>query len=113
MKNSYWNTTGISSRFIRELQRYCLMSDQIEKVLLFGSRARGDYHRASDIDLAVFTSNSSPTEQNLIVQTIQELPTPLKIDVVFMDRLTKEKLISNIKSEGVVIYEQGQALREA
>ncbi|WP_251433973.1 hypothetical protein [Mesobacillus maritimus] len=28
MKNSYWNTTGISSRFIRELQRYCLMSDQ-------------------------------------------------------------------------------------
>lgn len=30
-----------------------------------------------------------------------------------MDRLTKEKLISNIKSEGVVIYDQGQALREA
>lgn len=26
----------------------------IEKIVLFGSRARGDYHRSSDIDLAVY-----------------------------------------------------------
>jgi len=41
------------------------------------------------------------------------MSTPLKIDVVFMDRLKKEKLISNIIKEGVIIYEQGKALREA
>ena len=41
------------------------------------------------------------------------MSTPLKIDVIFMDRLAKEKLISNIRKEGVVIYEQGKALREA
>jgi hypothetical protein len=41
------------------------------------------------------------------------IPTPLKIDVVFIDRLTKDKLISNIMKDGVVIYEQGEALRKA
>lgn len=110
---AHWNATGISKRFISELQNFCLKNDQIEKIVLFGSRARGDYHRTSDIDLAVFTKKCSHTQQNLIEQAIKEMSTPLKIDVVFIDRLTKEKLIFNIRKEGVVVYEQGKALREA
>jgi uncharacterized protein len=110
---AHWKETGISKRFISELQSYCLKNDQIDKILLFGSRARGDYNRSSDIDLAIFTKKSSHTQQNLIEQDINEMSTPLKIDVIFMDRLAKEKLISNIRKEGVVIYEQGKALREA
>ena len=31
-----------------------LYSDRIERVVLFGSRARGDAHEASDYDIAVF-----------------------------------------------------------
>jgi hypothetical protein len=111
--DAHLNEAGISKRFMNELQSYCFKNHQIEKVLLFGSRARGDYRRSSDIDLAVFTKGISHTEQNLIEQAINEMPTPLKIDVVFMDRITKEKMISNIIKEGVVIYEQGKALREA
>lgn len=113
VKDTDWHATGISKRFMNELQNYCSKNPQLEKVLLFGSRARGDYHRTSDIDIAVFTKEISHTEQNLIEHAINELPTPLKIDVVFMNRLKKEKLISNIIKEGVVIYEQGKALREA
>ncbi|QQK78153.1 nucleotidyltransferase domain-containing protein [Salicibibacter cibarius] len=75
----------------------------MEKLVLFGSRARGDYRKSSDIDLAVFT-NSSHSQQNLMEQSIYELPTLLKIDVVFMSRLSKEKMISNILKEGAVIY---------
>lgn len=108
-----WNETGISKRFIDELQSYCFKNNQIDKILLFGSRARGDFHKTSDIDLAIFTKNSSHTQQNLMEDAIKEMTTPLKMDVVFMDRLTKDKLISNIKRDGVVIYEQGEALREA
>ena len=108
-----WSGTGISQRFIHELQSYCSENDQIEKVLLFGSRARGDFHRSSDIDLAFFTKKSSHTAQNLIEHRIQEMPTPLKVDIIFFNRLAKEKMISNIKKEGVAIYEQGKALREA
>jgi len=45
--------TGIQEQVINEIislaEKY-----EIKKVVLFGSRARGDYHRSSDIDLAVY-----------------------------------------------------------
>ncbi|WP_059106155.1 nucleotidyltransferase domain-containing protein [Shouchella shacheensis] len=107
-----WNSTGISKRFMKELQDLCAANEQIEKVLLFGSRARGDYTRTSDIDLAVFTSVLSHSQQNLIEAQIDEMSTPLKVDVLFVDRVTKEKLISNIEKEGAVIFEQREALRK-
>jgi uncharacterized protein len=110
---SNWNSTGVSIRFIQELQDYCRIDSTIERIVLFGSRARGDFHKTSDIDLAIFTNGLSHTQQNLISQKIYEMPTPLKIDVLFVNRISKEKLISNIMNEGVVIYEKGAALREA
>lgn len=108
-----WNSTGISQRFVYELQEFCLKDEHIDKVILFGSRARGDYRRTSDIDLAMYTCDSSHSQQNLIEQSIQEMSTPLKIDVLFMDRLTKEQLVSNILRDGRIIYEKGTALRKA
>lgn len=44
--------TGISKEVLREI-RELAVQHQITKVILFGSRARGDYKRTSDIDLAV------------------------------------------------------------
>lgn len=111
--SSDWNTTGISQRFIYQLREYCRTNNDIDRVVLFGSRARGDYRTTSDIDLAVFANNCSHSQQNLIEHDISNMLTPLKIDVVFMNRLTKDNLLSNIKKDGVVIYEQGEALRKA
>lgn len=108
-----WNSTGISQRFIGELRKYCSTNAHIDKVLLYGSRARGDFRRTSDIDLAVYTSHTTHSQQNLIEQAIIDMSTPLKIDIVFMDRLTKDKLIENIIKDGMVIYEQGKVVRKA
>ena len=74
-----WRSTGISQRFIDELKEYCSQNEKIEKVILFGSRARGDYQKTSDIDLAVVSKQATHSEQNLIEQAIIELSTPLKM----------------------------------
>lgn len=44
--------TGIRDEVIQEI---CEIAEKykVEKVILFGSRARGDFRRTSDIDLAV------------------------------------------------------------
>ena len=42
--------TGIKERVQAEICRFA-EKYQLERVVLFGSRARGDYHRASDIGL--------------------------------------------------------------
>ena len=108
-----WHTTGISERFIKELLDYCSNHPKITRVVLFGSRARGDHSNRSDIDLAITTQNCSHTVQNLISQEIEDMTTPYKIDILFTDRLQKEKLLFNINQEGVIIYEQGEAVRKA
>ena len=44
--------TGIRPAVVEEIKKIA-EKYEVKKIILFGSRARGDYHRASDIDLAV------------------------------------------------------------
>lgn len=74
----------------------------IDKVILFGSRARGDYHRSSDIDLAVYGGNV--TEFSLDVEELTS--TLLMYDVIDMNQNHKAEFVDSILKEGKVIYEK-------
>lgn len=74
----------------------------VEKVILFGSRARGDYLRNSDIDLAV--SGGDITSFALDVE--EETSTLLFYDVVDIGKKIDGELMRNIEKEGIVIYEK-------
>lgn len=70
------------------------------KIVLFGSRARGDYKETSDIDLAVL-NEVSRDEQYKIMNEIDLLDIVYKVDIVFVDSNTKAELIESIKRDGV------------
>jgi len=70
------------------------------KILLFGSRARGDYKEISDIDLAVL-NEISRDEQYKIMNEIDLLNIVYKVDIVFVDSNTKAELVESIKRDGV------------
>ena len=75
-----------------------------EKIVLFGSRARGDNHDRSDIDLAVY---GMPEEYRASFWwEIEELPTLLKFDIVHINSNTDNALVENIERDGVSIYEK-------
>lgn len=74
----------------------------IEKVILFGSRARGDNRERSDIDLAV--SGGNITEFALAVE--EDVWTLLMFDVVNLDGLVSKELLAEIAKEGVLLYEK-------
>lgn len=74
----------------------------VEKVILFGSRARGDYRRTSDIDLAV--SGGNYVGFSLDVE--DETSTLLKYDVVNLDAPVQKALLESIEAEGIVVYEK-------
>ena len=74
----------------------------IEKVILFGSRARGDNHQRSDIDLAV----SGGDILNFSFDVDEETWTLLCFDVVNLDRGISKDLQAEIDRDGVVIYEK-------
>ncbi len=72
-----------------------------ERIVLYGSRARGDHRPQSDIDLAVF--GMAPGNEALFREAIDELPTLLSIDLVFVSDVTDPALIKNIEKDGVTL----------
>lgn len=96
-----YKNTGIKEQVIEEICDIAKACN-ITKVLLFGSRARGDYKERSDIDLAVIGG-----KVELFAITVdEETSTLLKYDVVNLDASIQEELLESIQKEGVVIYEK-------
>ena len=95
------NGTGIREQVIREI---CEIAKKykVEKVILFGSRARGDFHRASDINLAVKGGDFA----NFSLDVDEETSTLLMFDFVALNQSIQQELRENIEREGKIIYEK-------
>lgn len=78
----------------------------IEKVVLFGSRAREDNHERSDIDLAIKGGNIARfrTEIDDYVRTL------LLFDVVDLESQISEGLRKSIETEGVTLYDKHEKI---
>lgn len=74
----------------------------VDKIVLFGSRARGDWRERSDIDIAVYGGNADA----FALDIDEDVPTLLKFDIVDMNREVQAELIDSINNEGVAIYEK-------
>ncbi len=74
----------------------------INRVILFGSRARGDNRDRSDIDLAV--SGGNITEFALDAEDY--IDTLLMFDIVNLDKYVSPELLAEIERDGVVLYEK-------
>lgn len=83
---------------IRQLAEECCA----DKVILFGSRARGDHKERSDIDLAVTGGDSV----RFAVDADEVINTLLMFDVVNLDGVVQEALRQSIEREGKTIYEK-------
>lgn len=93
--------TGIREQVIKEIIDFAKKYD-VEKVLLFGSRARGDFKRTSDIDLAV----SGGDFDRFALDVDEETTTLLMFDIIDLDREMQPELRESIEKEGVVLYEK-------
>lgn len=86
-----------------------------KKILLFGSRARGDNREKSDIDIAVFGMEKG--NQIPFAEEINNLPTLLDFDIVFINEKTDNLLLENIRKDGVTLMnkkeEKLKKLKEA
>lgn len=68
--------------------------------LIFGSRARGDYKKNSDIDIAVKGLITDKTEM-MIRNEFDKLEIPYTIDLVFIQKVEKKELLESIEKEGI------------
>ncbi len=95
------NETGINPDVIEEIKELA-RNYQVDRVILFGSRARGDYGRASDIDLAVQGGDFI----NFALDVDEKTSTLLMYDVIDLNSNVQEELLESIRKDGIVIYEK-------
>ena len=74
---------------------------QLEKVVLFGSRARGDNKYNSDIDLCVFAPTELYDVYLAFSTEVDDIYTHYSFDILFFPHLNSDVLRNDILTEGV------------
>ncbi|OGT46080.1 MAG: hypothetical protein A3E82_08150 [Gammaproteobacteria bacterium RIFCSPHIGHO2_12_FULL_38_11] len=79
----------------------------IEKVIIYGSRAKGNYKNGSDIDLT-FIGKISDSEWTKIYFDLDDLLTPYTFDLSLLSKIENPNLIAHIERVGKVFYERDE-----
>lgn len=99
------NKFGLSDKIIEDIKSILKKYPEVEKAVIFGSRARGDYRKGSDIDITLFGDKLTNSINTKIFYDIDDLYLIYKIDLINFNTLSNEdKLRQNILNEGVEIY---------
>jgi predicted nucleotidyltransferase len=95
---------GLPQVTIDLLRDYFLHIPKIEKIVIYGSRAKGKFEQGSDIDFAFFSSSEEDLTGQLLME-LDELPTPYLFSVTNYYKLKHEELREHIDRVGIVFYE--------
>ncbi|MGQ3891898.1 nucleotidyltransferase family protein [Legionella sp. CNM-4043-24] len=95
---------GLNKAVIDKLQALFATYPQIERVLLFGSRAMGNFRTGSDIDLCIESQSLDLTQLLRIENEIDDLLLPWKFDLILKSKIDNPALLEHIRDKGIVFY---------
>lgn len=88
----------------------------IEKVVIYGSRAKGNFKEGSDIDLCLYGKEIDRSSLLRVELALDDLLLPYTFDLSAYNLLTNPELIAHINRRGIIFFEssvkynQGSAL---
>lgn len=95
---------GFSRQQYTELQSIFMQFPAIEAVILFGSRAKGNMHERSDIDLAITGKLLDRHQLADIMMAFDESDLPFLVDVKLLSEIQNPALLEHISRVGKLIY---------
>ena len=99
-------TSGLDLSVIEKIRGVFAGYPQIERVLLYGSRAKGNYRPGSDIDLTLIGEQLTMSHLMQIENELDELLLPYKIDLSLLHKIESRELTDHIERVGVVFDEK-------
>ena len=96
---------GLSDTVIKELQDVFRHYENIEKVLIFGSRSKGNYRAGSDIDLAVIGKGIDYNQLLSILCEIDDLELLYSVDLLDYQKKKGTPIGDHINRVGQIFYE--------
>ena len=100
-------TSVLEDRLLGRLTRVFRAHEDLESVILFGSRAMGTASPRSDIDLAT-TGVVDRYALGRLKLDLEDLDIPQRCDVVAIERIRHVPLLRHIEAVGVTIYRRGR-----
>ena len=97
------SATGLSDQQWELIRSVLRRHPAVTGAVLFGSRAKGAAHPASDIDLALLGVQDSLAAQS-VAGDLEELPLPYRFDVQALDAIQHKPLREHIERVGIRIY---------
>ena len=94
---------GLDQRTQRLLLGVFQKYPKIIKVILYGSRAKGNFKLGSDIDLTVDAPQMELSELLKIENELDDLLLPHKIDLSLLHHIDNQGLLDHIKRVGIVL----------
>ncbi len=95
---------GLKRSILNKLCSIFQKHEAIESVIIYGSRAKGNYRAGSDIDLTIKGKVLPFLELMQIEDQIDNLYLPYMVDLSQYESLTNKELIEHIDRIGVKIY---------
>ena len=97
-------TIGLNDTGTEKIRAVFSLHKELEKVVLYGSRAKGTYKPASDIDLVLVGDDLNLTIQQAIENELDDLLLPYKFDVSLFHQIENMELVNHIERVGKVFF---------
>lgn len=95
---------GLKKACVDEINRIFNQYDEIEEVILYGSRAKGNFKPGSDIDLTLKGAGLNLSILNKISLALDDLMLPYTFDLSLYSQIKEANLIDHIQRVGKVFY---------
>ncbi len=96
---------GLSDADIERIINETAKHTEIEQLIIFGSRAIGNYKKGSDVDLALVGKALNYKVTRELSMTLNEnSPMPYYFDVIDYHQIQNKNLKQHIDEKGIVIY---------
>lgn len=104
---------GLQQSTVQKISGVLSHYPQVEKAILYGSRAKGNYKNGSDIDLTL-RGNPDLTLNILykIMDELDDLLLPYTIDLSIYDTISDPDVIRHIQRVGVTFYDKSEPIPE-
>jgi len=105
---------GLKEATIQKICAVLSKYPQVEKAVLYGSRAIGNYKNGSDIDLTLIGGDNL-TQRLLcqIMDEIDDLLLPYSFDLSIFQHISDPEVIEHIQRVGVVFYQKAEETTHA
>lgn len=96
---------GLEDKYIEQIKKVLSTYPVVERVILYGSRAKGTYSKWSDIDLTFVGAAMDLSILMKIENELDDLLMPYKIDASIFRFIEDNDLVEHINRVGVIFYE--------